>query len=183
MSKRLFSMLITAAALVTLTSVLAQAQSRYNDTPKFEIGGQFVVTRLSDVIDDTNVGGGGRLTYNFTQNIAIEGEMNYFPQALTAIGATSSYQGLFGVKAGVRGERAGVFGKIRPGFTRFDRIAPATTATQFTFDVGGVLELYPSRSTVIRFDLGDTIIDYGSLVATSPTAHNLQFGIGFGFRF
>jgi Outer membrane protein beta-barrel domain len=185
MSKRLFSMLIAAAAMLTLSSVLAQAQSRYNDTPKFEIGGQFVVQRLSDIVDDTNVGGGGRLTYNFTPNIAIEGEMNYFTQnyVLGGIGVTSSYQGLFGVKTGVRGERAGVFGKVRPGFTRFDRLAPATTATQFTFDLGGVLELYPSRSTVVRFDLGDTIIDYGTLVAPSSTSHNLQFGIGFGFRF
>jgi Outer membrane protein beta-barrel domain len=185
MLKRLFSMLTTGAALLTLTSVLAQAQSRYNDTPKFEIGGQFSVQRLSDIVDDTNVGGGGRLTYNFTQNIALEGEMNFFPQdyALGGVTVTNSYQGLFGVKAGVRGERAGVFGKVRPGFTRFDRLAPATTSTQFTFDLGGVLELYPSRSTVVRFDLGDTIIDYGTLVPTSSTTHNLQFGIGFGFRF
>jgi Outer membrane protein beta-barrel domain len=183
MSKRLFSMLTMGMALLTLTSVLAQAQSRYNDTPKFEIGGQFVATRLSSILDDTNVGGGGRLTYNFTQNIAVEGELNYFPQDLGVIATTSSYQALFGVKAGVRGEKAGVFGKLRPGFTRFDRSAPLTTVTQFTFDVGGVLELYPSRSTVVRFDLGDTIVDYGTLVAPSSTTHNLQFGIGFGFRF
>jgi hypothetical protein len=185
MSKRLFSMLTTGAALLTLMSVLAQAQSRYNDTPKFEIGGQFTVQRLSDIVDDTNVGGGGRLTYNFTQNIAVEGEMNFFPQdyVLGGVTVTNSYQGLFGIKAGVRGERAGVFGKVRPGFTRFDRLAPATTSTQFTFDLGGVLELYPSRSTVVRFDLGDTIIDYGTLVPMSSTTHNLQFGIGFGFRF
>jgi outer membrane protein with beta-barrel domain len=182
MSKRLFSILLAAVALLTLTSVSALAQIR-NDTPKFEIGGQFVVTRLSNVIDDTNTGVGGRLGFNFTENIAVEGELNYFPQNLTAIGSTSSYQGLFGIKAGVRGEKAGVFGKIRPGFTRFDRVAPLTTATQFTFDLGGVLELYPSRSTVVRFDLGDTIIDYGTLVAPATTSHNLQFGIGFGFRF
>jgi Outer membrane protein beta-barrel domain len=175
-------MLMAATALLTLTSVLAQAQIR-NDTPKFEIGGQFVVTRLSD-LDDTNTGGGGRLTYNFTDNIAIEGELNYFPQDLGLIASTSSYQGLFGVKTGIRSERAGIFGKIRPGFTRFDRAAPLTTSTQFTFDLGGVLELYPSRSTVVRFDLGDTIVNFGSDIATpSFTSHNLQFGIGFGFRF
>jgi Outer membrane protein beta-barrel domain len=186
MSKRLFSMLIMATALLTLTSAVAQAQKRYGDTPKFEIGGQFVVTRLGD-LDDTNTGAGGRLTYNFTENIALEGELNYFPQDIGsgAILATSSYQGLFGIKTGIRGERAGLFGKIRPGFTRFDRVAPLTTSTQFTFDIGGVLELYPSRSTVVRFDLGDTIVDYGTTFAptVSGTSHNLQFGIGFGFRF
>ena len=185
-SKRSISSLIAATVLLSLASVLAQAQSRYNDTPKFEIGGQFVVTRLSDILDDTNVGAGGRLTYNFTQNIALEGELNYFPQDLTLVGATSSYQGLFGLKTGIRSERAGIFGKIRPGFTRFDRITPTPTATQFTLDLGGVLELYPSKSTVVRFDLGDAMINYSTpLVAPGLTglSHNLQFGIGFGFRF
>jgi hypothetical protein len=181
MSKRLFSSLIAATIMLSLASLVGQAQSRYKDTPKFEIGGQFVVQRLSDIVDDTNAGGGGRLTYNFTENIAVEGEMNFFPQSLTALGATSSYQGLFGMKAGMRSEKAGVFGKIRPGFTRFDLVAPAASITQFTFDIGGVLELYPSRSTVVRFDLGDAIVDYGFVGAGNT--HNLQFGIGFGFRF
>jgi outer membrane protein with beta-barrel domain len=185
-SKRSISSLIAATVLLSLASVLAQAQSRYNDTPKFEIGGQFVVTRLSDILDDTNVGVGGRLTYNFTQNIALEGELNYFPQDLGVVTSTSSYQGLFGIKTGIRSERAGIFGKIRPGFTRFDRPTPATTATQFTLDLGGVLELYPSKSTVVRFDIGDAMINYTTdLVpaALTGTSHNLQFGIGFGFRF
>lgn len=185
-SKRSISSLFAAAILLALAGVAAQAQSRYNDTSKIEIGGQFVVTRLSDVIDDTNVGGGGRVTYNFTPNIALEGEMNYFPQDLTLIGATSSYQGLFGLKTGIRSEKAGIFGKIRPGFTRFDRISPMTTATQFTLDLGAVLELYPSHRTVVRFDIGDTMINYSTdLVpaASTGTSHNLQFGIGFGYRF
>jgi Outer membrane protein beta-barrel domain len=180
MSKRFFSSLIAATIMLSLASIVAQAQSRYNDTPKFEIGGQLVVQRLSDIVDDTNVGGGGRLTYNFTENIAVEGEFNYFPQDLAVLGATSSYQGLFGLKAGIRSEKAGGFGKVRPGFTRFDLVAPTPSTTQFTFDLGGVLELYPSRSTVIRFDIGDAIVDYGPGLGNT---HNLQFSMGVGFRF
>lgn len=181
MSKRLFSSLLAAAILLSLASVLAQAQSRYGDTPKIEVGGQFVATRLSDILDDTNKGFGGRITYNFTQNIAVEGEMNYFPSGLTTLANDNSYQGLFGLKTGIRSDKAGIFGKIRPGFTRFNFPTPTPSATQFTLDVGGVFELYPTHRTVVRFDIGDAIISFDNL-APATTTHNLQFGIGFGFR-
>ncbi|MBO0799898.1 MAG: outer membrane beta-barrel protein [Blastocatellia bacterium] len=182
-SKRPFSSLMAAAILLSLGSVLAQAQSRYNDTPKIEVGAQFVATRLSDILDDTNKGFGGRITYNFTPNIAVEGEMNYFPNTLNVLVNDSSYQGLFGMKAGIRSDKAGIFGKIRPGFTRFNFPSPTPSATQFTLDVGGVFELYPTHRTVLRFDLGDAIISYDGLVTPATTTHNLQFGVGVGFRF
>lgn len=37
-------------------------------------------------------------------------------------------------------------------------------------DLGGVIELYPSRHTIIRFDAGDTIIRLGArnVAATQP---------------
>jgi len=65
MSKRLFPILVAAAVLLPLAGVLAQAQSR-TDTPKIDMGAQFVVTRLRD-LDDTNAGVGGRITYNFSE--------------------------------------------------------------------------------------------------------------------
>jgi hypothetical protein len=67
--------------------------------------------------------------------------------------------------------------------------------------VGGVFEIYPSRRTLIRFDVGDTIIrfDRRNVAAVDPalpptarmvtftvseeTKHNLQASAGFGFRF
>jgi hypothetical protein len=182
MSKRLFPIFLAAAVLLPLSAVLAQAQSR-SDTPKLEVGGQFVVTRLRD-LDETNAGAGGRVTYNFTDNIAVEGEFTYFPQDLSSLGTTSSYQGLFGVKTGWRSEKLGLFGKIRPGFMRFDRPTPALTSTQLALDLGGVFELYPSRRSVVRFDIGNTIINFGPDIATpSFLSHNLQFGVGYAFRF
>ncbi|HYP00081.1 MAG TPA: hypothetical protein VER76_07810 [Pyrinomonadaceae bacterium] len=74
----------------------------------------------------------------------------------------------------------------------------------FAFDVGGVLEYYPSPRTIIRFDAGDTIIRLGNHrvpivinpdsdssvarqvvvgFAPSETTHNFQGSIGFGVRF
>ncbi|MEK6281283.1 MAG: hypothetical protein AABN95_13100 [Acidobacteriota bacterium] len=57
-------------------------------------------------------------------------------------------------------------------------------------DLGAVLEFYPSRKLLTRFDVGDTIIHYGNEAAfpsaTSPGSrrnHNLQVSAGIGFRF
>jgi hypothetical protein len=120
-------------------------------------------------------------------------------------------EGLFGLKAGIRKKPFGIFGKFRPGFEssghavipRFlngdgpDRQNPfgfeQIRATQFALDMGGVVELYPSRRTIIRFDLGDTMVRYPHLQFTSFPAgttlfetgysHKVQFSAGVGFRF
>jgi hypothetical protein len=62
-------------------------------------------------------------------------------------------------------------------------------------DVGGVLEFYPTKRILTRFDVGDTMIRYPSRdnpssFTTSPPPrlpselrHNLQVTAGIGFRF
>jgi len=69
-------------------------------------------------------------------------------------------------------------------------------------DVGGVVEFYPSKHIVTRFDAGDTIIHFGSrdmnTIVFNPvtntigpginhiparTSHNFQFMTSIGFRF
>lgn len=223
-------------ALIFLTA--AQHVCAQDDTPKFEIGAQYTALRFGE-LDITDSGFGGRFTYNINRNIAVEAEGNFFPKDREFEGGRK-VQGLFGVKAGVRGERVGVFAKARPGFVRFGRfytdfvagqcqisltpegcpprtpggpprpigsieidpIAP-TSEIDFVFDVGGVIELYPSRRTLLRFDVGDTIIRGGSERVFSPidlppqpltdtanlnvgivraTSHNLQLNVGVGFR-
>ena len=150
-------------------------------------------------------------------SVALESEVNYFPASdgiSTALGGHIT-QAQFGVKAGHRFHRFGFFGKARPGLVSVSRAFKLVGTTPFTFfgrqfqlgvfesgrrslfsmDLGGVLEMYPTRRTVLRFDAGDTIIHYGSRsvegfsvsmsIVTSPpeTRHNFQFGTGFGFRF
>jgi hypothetical protein len=119
-------------------------------------------------------------------------------------------QGLFGVKAGRRWEKFGLFAKARPGFVSFSRgriepdpvqstppfiVFDEERATHFAADVGGVLELYVTRRWVARFDVGDTMIRYGEQNVSVPSAppaifllpkelrHNLQVNAGIGFRF
>ena len=75
--------------------------------------------------------------------------------------------------------------------------------TPLAFDVGGVIELYPSNRIVVRFDGGDTILHYrprtfNTLIADpnnpnvpilapvtvpSHTRHSFQFMGGVGIRF
>ena len=111
------------------------------------------------------------------------------------------FQVLAGPKMGYRAKRFGVFAKVRPGLfyvSRFPVIqvlsfSPAALASGDrksvfpTIDVGGVVEYYPSRRTILRFDIGDTIIRYTSQdprqFNPAFTRHTLQISTGFGFRF
>src|SRR5262249_27617986 len=111
MKKMFFFALATAALLLTVTAQNAQAQSS-SETPKVEFGIQYTFLRTSDAgtgIGSSNDSGvGGRVTYNVSDGLALEGEINQFPQAgrfnlnnLISIDNKKT-QGLFGVKYGMR---------------------------------------------------------------------------------
>src|SRR6185312_7886256 len=114
----------------------------------------------------------------------IDTEGNYFPSGSSRgfEPGGSILQVQFGLKAGKRWNKLGVFVKARPGFVSFDgtfapRIAGTTTingvqfpvydldhivrTTYFSMDLGGVVEAYPSRRVIVRVDAGDTMIRYG----------------------
>lgn len=169
----------------------------------------------------TEPGGGARVGYSPNRYVTVEGEVNFFPRERELrdleVNGGRKLQGLFGVKVGRRYERVGLFVKARPGFVNFAEgdleqrpdtgciaVFPPPLScfepearTDFAFDVGGVLELYPSARTVIRFDAGDTVLRtaahrvpvgvaaFGGVAVTVPSAttHNFQGGVGFGFRF
>lgn len=157
---------------------------------------------------------GVRFTYNFTENFALEAEGNLFPEdkrTIPVIGVPvrvmepggRKLQAVAGPKIGIRKKKFGVFGKIRPGLIRLDRYdAVILVGTPdnffvlgerrekvgfFNLDIGGVFEYYPTKRTVFRVDVGDTIIHYRKLppkeINPSMTRHNLQINVGFGFRF
>jgi Outer membrane protein beta-barrel domain len=193
------------------------------ETRKFEVGAQFSMIRFND-LEITEPGVGGRFAYNVNSHLGIEAEANFFLREVKdsfgdILQGGRKTQGLFGIKLGARNERLGVFGKVRPGFVHFSHFErngivctnacppqppPTFSETDFALDLGGVFELYPSRRTLVRFDLGDTIVHSGSgenillpdtfVLANGTsfptvkgvvrsTSHNLQFSVGFGFRF
>jgi hypothetical protein len=166
-------------------------------------------------------GFGGRFGYRAGDYITVEAEVNFFPRDRVFEGGRK-VEGLFGAKVGSRWEKVGVFGKARPGFLLLSKgnfgtqptgICPAVFPppigcfeakgkTGLAFDVGGVLELYPSPRTIVRFDLGDTIVHLSErnvavsavppfstipagVIISRPaeTTHNVQASVGFGFRF
>lgn len=192
-------------ALLMIFSVIfsvSQIVVAQSDVPKVEVGGHFSLLHLPGNqrgFDTTARGGGVRGTFNFNGNVGLEAEVNFYPEInpRNFIIDSPAVVALFGVKAGGRSERIGVFGKVRPGFIHFEekidpRIVfiiepPKPQNPHFALDVGGVVELYPSRRVVVRFDVGDTIIRfrYRSPLLGDPrfTQHNLQFNAGVGFRF
>jgi len=173
------------------------------------------ITSNTDPAELSEFGLGGRLGLNITKHVAIEAEATFFPDDKTSnpiIGVPllisepggRKFQAVAGPKIGYRGSRFGVFGKLRLGFIRFDRYEALTQLGPpgdaffavseirrgvgfLNVDVGGVFEYYPTKRTIFRVDVGDTIIRYRSLepenINPSLTRHNLQVNVGFGFRF
>jgi hypothetical protein len=222
---------LISAVIVLAAFQIAPAQS---DEKKFEVSGQFTFFRVltrqlsfanARLVENEKMttveGFGGRFGYNVMKHVTLEAEVNFFPGD-SDLEAGRKLQGLFGIKAGKRFKKFGVFGKARPGFIRFQKgdYGPATgmnvcplqipapldcaspvATTNLVFDLGGVVEIYPSKRTFIRVDAGDTIIRLDARTvaalrtfASGPgfevlqfapreTWHRFQSSIGFGFRF
>ena len=212
MNQRLFSIATIAVGVLFLCLQDVQAQS---DVPRVEVGGQYTFINFSGnrSASERRDGVGGRLTYNLTRNIAVEGIVNFFPGDVFKIVVPPSanpkprLQALAGLKAGIRRERFGVFATLHPGVMRFTPVEECSTTdfsscrdvqkNEFTINFGAVAEAYLSRHAMIRFDISDAYIRYpdtgfltgndqgGVFVMPLPgfKTHNLQMSIGAGFRF
>lgn len=187
MRKR-FLMVAVSAVLLSLNCLVAQAQNKTasddDRVPTYEVGGQIFSFNGDDL--GFGWGAGGRFTYNLNDKIALDSEVNFF---LPDEGPAYATQGLFGIKAGKRIKKVGIFAKARPGFqTNF--VVNGREQSRFALDVGGVAEFYPNRHLVVRLDVGDVIIPFGNNVvgqgvfAQRPgTTHNFQYSLGVSFRF
>ena len=162
----------------------------------------------------TTAGYGARFGYNLNRYVALEGEFNYLPERnINEVFQSRRTQILAGVRVGRRWEKVGVFAKARPGAMYFDgygargpctfTLASDTCTEQgrtfFAADVGGVVEYYPTRRTILRVDAGDTIVRFreagpvifppvgtftgSSTITVADTTHNFQLTFGIGFRF
>lgn len=142
--------------------------------PRFEVGGGFTTLVISN---DTRAGFGFRGVRNLNPSLSLEGEFNWsLENPLFRAEGGHMLEGLFGVKAGRRGKRAGLFAKARPGFISFADVG----ATHGALDLGGVVEFYPSTHWLVRGDIGDTMVLAGG---AGTQLHNAQFGISVHYRF
>ena len=216
MNRNLF--LITVVAVFLMQSQ-AFAQSQSQELPKFEVAAEFTTLEREESSGSrTEPGFGGRFTYNLTKIFSLEAAGYYFPKrCFFCRSAGRITEGVGGVKAGKRFEKWGIFAKARPGVVSFSEgdfdvfvgsgpafpiVFERSRVSTFAMDVGGVVEFYPSKRIVTRFDAGDTIIHFkrriSNTVLFNPidntytnvqfpvparTTHNFQFMASVGFRF
>lgn len=220
---KISTFLFAITTLLILCTGTAPAQTQ-GPPSKFEVGAQFSSISypesstpsgaLSSGVASNEAGFGGRFTFNLNQHFALEAEGNFFPHYSFANPSTSGrlLQGQFGLKAGKRFGKFGLFAKARPGVTSFsDATVQVDTFTfvdfngnpvtvpvfgarrvnNFSMDLGGVVEFYPSRKWLTRIDVGDTMIHHGDnsfslagvgLAPGPKTTHTLQVTAGLGFR-
>ena len=206
-----------AIMLCLLIAPLALSQSE--DPPKREVAAEFTVLNREDVFGiKSEAGIGGRFTFNLNKNFALETAGYWFPRnCFDCFNNGHITEVVGGLKAGKRYNTWGIFAKARPGVVSYSKgrfnflSAPQNPAfpfifevkplTNFAADLGGVLEFYPSRRIVTRFDIGDTIVHirqqsrndirfdpatntYFLLPVILPgrTTHNFQFSASVGFR-
>jgi len=178
---------------------------------RYELGGLVTYTFLREIgtrdvgVGTESAGLGGRLVYRAFSMLDLETEINFLPGNSATSG--NHLQGFFGVKAGPRWKRGGIFLKARPGFIHFSRdpfgvgkpgsgffSTERAASTEPDIDLGGVIEYYTARGLILRFDLGDSVIHYARrTVRTSDflppfeaggfTTHNWQGSFGISFRF
>lgn len=205
---------VVPSAALLLVSVAAAPALAQSARPAFEVAGQATFLKLNDS-KTTNTGIGGRFLWDFSRWVSADVELSYFPKdtfeqtfqssSLESMRVTYDRRRthvLAGVKAGYRGDRFGVFGKVRPGFTHLTDEGVGCTGglcalalfvrpeyrTEFALDLGGMVEFYPSRRLVARLDLGDEMIRHRS-IAVPPcvngdcTSHNFTSRLGVGLKF
>jgi hypothetical protein len=153
---------------------------------KTEIGAGTSVLVQDRLFSRTDVGIGGRFTYNFTPSIAIDSEVTSYFTNVTSRSVQDGGRaivGLMGPKAGIRRDRFGIFFKARAGVMSFSNVltsaaifgsADTARKTHAALDLGLAAEFYRSPRAILRFDIGRMLVRYGE-----STAAILPNGVAF----
>lgn len=153
----------------------------------------------------TEPGFGGYASYRFYRVFYFDSDLLYYPRGSKSSGPHDGgeiLEGLFGLKAGIRRNHFGIFGKVRPGFNSYSDALSAVSATgqesfrrstNFVLDLGGIVEFYPAEHGTLRLEAGDTHIYFntqdvnfaGTIVPAGggKLQHTIQFIVGYGWRF
>ena len=195
--------IFTTTLLLLLAPVCAQAQDA--DEYKYEVGAVFTAIG-AESFEDSAKGLGLRFGYNLNDHFAVDAETAFFPSDQLGNNLVGqNVQGFVGVKAGARSKYVGIFAKARPGVmfignsvSGFDCSSGGNFGIcradrhHLALDAGVVAEVYPTSRTIIRVDVGDTMVRFrnatrnvfnGEQGSSTNVTHNAQVSIGFGYRF
>lgn len=205
-------------ALIGLLLVQSSVLAQTSDLPKYEVAGEFTTLERNNFSGGAELGVGARFTFNLNKTFSLETASYHFPRTCFSCEHNGTVtQVVGGLKVGKRFEKWGIFAKGRPGVVSFSRggfnAVPAANPSffpvdfefdrvnAFAVDAGGVVEFYPSKRIVTRFDVGDTIMHFGRrrfnsvifdasgnaslfpVTFPAKTTHNFQFMTSVGFRF
>jgi hypothetical protein len=157
----------------------------------------------------TEPGAGAYASWRFYKVFYLDGDVLYFPRDTNSSGPHDGgqiFQGLLGIKGGIRRNHFGIFGKARPGVNSYGRALASITSepdgstsfgytrsTNFVLDLGGIVEFYPGERSTLRIEAGDTHIywgtrnlnDNGVIIPSDggKLRHSIQFAFGYGWRF
>ena len=160
---------VVVPVFLLLSLSVAHAAQAQPGPERLEVAVNLSMLRVGD-FGSTNAGIGGRLTFNLTKHVALEGDLEYTPndrmkgpedridgRPFQLYSDRSRATGLFGVKIGTYTPRFGVYGKARPGFTHLtskvwngcqgDGCGSMFARTDF-------LAISPVYQTEFAFDLG-----------------------------
>jgi hypothetical protein len=161
-----FARLAPCVLGVLFAVVAVRAQDIYTRT---EIGAEFSIIRQSPPGDGGKnyPGFGGRFDWNLTRRLAIESQVDFFPEHSGSVLYKQGGQTLQAV-AGLRAKviqmrRLSVFGLVRPGIFHFTDVlyynSDLTTTTgvkpfnYFVLNIGGGVEYYLSNRWVLGADI------------------------------
>ena len=193
------------ACLTLLWPVAGLAQA---DPNRFQVAAQ-VTAAGSDQFDETDIGFGGRFSWNPVGAIGFESEINLYPGDFPDERPFSRgrVEGLFGATVGPRVGAARPFGKLRAGFLNVRGgsqpfacilIFPPPLSCELqagrvlpALDIGGGIELFPTGGTFVRVEIGDRVLRYPGPVLDNqrvarPDAffsHAVRFAAGAGVSF
>lgn len=174
---------------------------------RFEVGAEYslIEATQADHSGVTYSGFGGRFDWNLSRRLAIESQVDFFPEhgaSFLLIQGGQTLQAVFGIRAKVvQIKRFSVFGLVRPGLLHFSDVdklsglsSPALVTapiTHFVLNLGGGIEYYPSPGWVLRFDAegnpyrvgAQTVSSSSGGTQTLPGKINdttrLSFGVGY----
>ena len=194
-------------AFVLLLPVAASPAFAQHSYTRFEFGTQYSTVRLTNSnLGATNYSGfGGRFDWNLNRRLALESQLDFFPEharPLLSIQGGQTLQAVFGLRAKViQTRRLSVFGLIRPGFFHFTDVlyfnSSSTTGfalqpeTHFALNLGGGLEYYLNPRWVLRADIeGDpyrvpntnVAFSGGSAFSVGKIDDTTRFSFGVAYR-